>query len=637
MIYKRFLIILFFCSSLLAQNNDYLFLKYKNNSDSCGYVNIKGEVIIPFGKYPVCFTDTLKNFAVVYAKGKGFIGIDRNENILFNVYEIDNGPDYPSEGAFRIKENNKVGFADKTGKIIIKPAYDDALPFSEGLAGVCSGCTFKPEGEYKLRVDGKWGFINKNNKMVIKYKYDKIIKGFLNGIAEVEINSRTIMINKKGDEIKSEEMKTDKWLKIFNDAIRLLLKEKFNNELTTEFREINSNNYWNFSGHKLIPVEINVKVKDSNKIIDQYLIVPWQNFQKIKSSNSSVFYYYDLITVNDFAVVFSEGPTTLKTKDEKVLDDKFLDEFRKLIDFENNQMADNDTKILIPEDLQIIFIRPFMHYVDIQIALPGSRIPTDEELSKSVINKMIRLQIIPEVGEIKTRWIKPLETGSNPYYTSVEDDLLCLFTNAINQVIDKPVKKREIFEDSKRTLRGLFNAANSYVNYLYNKYEDRLSRWLQLKNQITELPYTENLFPDYVPKRTPDTAIDYMPLLENEFELIPEASAENILELINLFTKEKKKAEENPGKWIEGNPLLGAREKEYKPSKDELITAEIGDRIKFILNRDDREKALTLIKSSDITENRIDYKKFYFIHYDVMGSGRFFYVDRTEDVSLKLK
>ena len=79
-------------------------MKYKNNSDSCGYVNIKGEVIIPFGKYPVCFTDTLKNFAVVYAKGKGFIGIDRNENILFNVYEIDNGPDYPSEGAFRIKE-----------------------------------------------------------------------------------------------------------------------------------------------------------------------------------------------------------------------------------------------------------------------------------------------------------------------------------------------------------------------------------------------------------------------------------------------------------------------------------------------------------------------------------------------------
>jgi hypothetical protein len=206
--YKKFLILCITCSSLSAQNNDYLLLKYKNNSDSCGYVNINGEVIIPFGKYPFSFTDTIKTFAVVYADGKGFIGIDRHEKVLFKVYEFDNGPDYPSEGTFRIKENEKVGFADESGKILIEPSYDDALPYSDGLAAVCSGCTFKSEGEHKIRVGGKWGFIDKKNRMTINQKYDKIINSFINGIAVVEINKRTVIINKNDEEVQAKEMKT---------------------------------------------------------------------------------------------------------------------------------------------------------------------------------------------------------------------------------------------------------------------------------------------------------------------------------------------------------------------------------------------------------------------------------------------
>jgi hypothetical protein len=35
-----------------------------------------------------------------------------------------------------VKLNGKVGFIDKTGKVIVPPKYDDAEDFKEGLAWV---------------------------------------------------------------------------------------------------------------------------------------------------------------------------------------------------------------------------------------------------------------------------------------------------------------------------------------------------------------------------------------------------------------------------------------------------------------------------------------------------------------------
>ena len=71
-----------------------------------GYLNTKGDTVISFGKYDMCFTDTIKNFGIVLDKKLGFIGIDTKENVLFKVYVYDNGPDYIEEGLFRIVKNS---------------------------------------------------------------------------------------------------------------------------------------------------------------------------------------------------------------------------------------------------------------------------------------------------------------------------------------------------------------------------------------------------------------------------------------------------------------------------------------------------------------------------------------------------
>lgn len=133
---------------------------------SCGYKNLKGEIIIPIGKYNYCFTDTFKNSAFVYDSkltDSKIVAIDRNENILFDAYMFDNGPDYLSDGLFRIIRDGKIGFADKNGNIVITPKYECAEPFKQGIARVTFECKKMrlKEAEHSKFVSNSWFFIDK--------------------------------------------------------------------------------------------------------------------------------------------------------------------------------------------------------------------------------------------------------------------------------------------------------------------------------------------------------------------------------------------------------------------------------------------------------------------------------------------
>ena len=125
------------------KNNDYWISFTDTTKDEHGYKNQNGDIVIPLGRYSFCFTDTFRTFAIVAKPKFGFVAIDRQENILYKVFPYDNGPDYPSDGLFRIMENNKIGYADsKTGKIVIGPKFDCAFPFENGVAQV-SICFFR--------------------------------------------------------------------------------------------------------------------------------------------------------------------------------------------------------------------------------------------------------------------------------------------------------------------------------------------------------------------------------------------------------------------------------------------------------------------------------------------------------------
>lgn len=114
----------------------------------CGYIDIKGNVIIPF-KFQQCASVIMNEFHNGLAV-QGF----SSDNLFANTY----------------------GYINKQGEWVIRPKYDDARSFDNGLAEVV--------------IDEKYGYINSKGEEVIPCKYDKYGGYF--------VNDSTIQMNKDG-------------------------------------------------------------------------------------------------------------------------------------------------------------------------------------------------------------------------------------------------------------------------------------------------------------------------------------------------------------------------------------------------------------------------------------------------------
>jgi hypothetical protein len=163
--------IIFYCiltsCSQKNNHNDFWISSVDTINDQYGYKDQSGKITIPFGKYSMCYTDTFKTYAIVLKPTYGFVAIDKKENVLYKVFPFDNGPDYSSNGLFRILENNLIGYADSlTGKIIINPQFNCAFPFENGVAKVSTDCKAQSDGEHSTWLSDYWFYIDKTGKKV---------------------------------------------------------------------------------------------------------------------------------------------------------------------------------------------------------------------------------------------------------------------------------------------------------------------------------------------------------------------------------------------------------------------------------------------------------------------------------------
>jgi len=85
--------------------------------------------------------------------------------------------------SYPVQAGGKWGFIDKAGKYVIKPQFDDAWQFSEGLAPV--------------KLENRWGFIDKAGKYVINHQFDEAW-WFSEGLAPVKSGSKWGFIDKAG-------------------------------------------------------------------------------------------------------------------------------------------------------------------------------------------------------------------------------------------------------------------------------------------------------------------------------------------------------------------------------------------------------------------------------------------------------
>ena len=114
-----------------------------------------------------------------------------------------------TEGLAAVQVEEDWGYINKQGVFVIKPQYkttgdgygdDDqsGRPFRNGLAAVFIAGTEKSSSTWYYHCRGKWGYIDKAGNQIVEAKYDWACD-FLDGKAVVFVRDRRFQIDTKGE------------------------------------------------------------------------------------------------------------------------------------------------------------------------------------------------------------------------------------------------------------------------------------------------------------------------------------------------------------------------------------------------------------------------------------------------------
>ena len=138
---------------------------------------IDGVAVVATSSKKGTYDDLTFNFELIDITGKSIVK-------YFLMYDF-------KEGLARVRsdEENKWGYIDKKGNVVIPLSFREADDFSDGFA--------------KVKVwngkDFKYGYIDKSGNVVIPAKYDFMSEDFSEGMAKVEIDDKYGFIDKSGN------------------------------------------------------------------------------------------------------------------------------------------------------------------------------------------------------------------------------------------------------------------------------------------------------------------------------------------------------------------------------------------------------------------------------------------------------
>lgn len=426
------------------------------------------------------------------------------------------------------------------------------------------------------------------------------------------------------------------WIVILGLSFELMTFSVMNDEITLT-RSQNDIKNFPYSLNKESCLILDFKTSENNNLVKKLLILPWQDLYANDQKNDQLpkFPGYELLTVTEHAIVFNKillNPIPGENELTKQLDQCISKIVNKQ---ENSKLLQHKTGITICNGLQVIKEKTYTHHMELDISIPGSKMEKLDELKNYAPGKMILLRLVPEDGSVKEQWIQPQKAAYPVCIDKKKEEITLAIKKGFQNCIHKPTVENKNVQ-AKKTMKkicqlldqedcapGTKEYINGYLSAIF------------LLNMEKQNPY-EDPFPGYQPKTTPDLATDYMPSLHKIFEELPKPTIENLNVLIQQFKEYRKKTNEHPGEWIDGNQLLGANEKEYKPSQEELVLNELGKRVKTILETYNKNEIKDHLKDLYPKGMELHYQQFTFVHYDVMGSGRFFYIDNIEEVKLKI-
>ncbi|TYQ30105.1 WG repeat-containing protein [Pseudanabaena sp. UWO310] len=150
------------------------------------YINHNGKQAFPFDSYEFLpdFSDGLAAVPDYFFGKKSYGYINTNGQMVIKP-QFDEAYSF-SEGIATVRIDEQLYIIDKSGRIIAKSPSSEPVYFSEGIA--------------VARSNGKFGYIDRAGKMVINPIFD-FAGNFYGGIAQVKIGSKLGYINTKGDYI----------------------------------------------------------------------------------------------------------------------------------------------------------------------------------------------------------------------------------------------------------------------------------------------------------------------------------------------------------------------------------------------------------------------------------------------------
>jgi len=135
----------------------------------CIHENATGELFVAPRVTKELHFDSY-GLAPVLSLKTGWMYVNRKGKVVVNgVPQMDNGPDSFHDGLVRIVKNEKYGFANRQGDIVVPAIYDGALNFENGTAKVCKGCRNKcadADCEHRFFSGGDWLVIDTKGLVV---------------------------------------------------------------------------------------------------------------------------------------------------------------------------------------------------------------------------------------------------------------------------------------------------------------------------------------------------------------------------------------------------------------------------------------------------------------------------------------
>ncbi|MBW8362053.1 MAG: WG repeat-containing protein [Kaistella sp.] len=177
----RFLLITLFLFSCSAQKKFQIVYDQKKSLNYIADKDAKRLKILD-KKYILAFQPDKLEYFKIFSGENNWDAIDINGIKIFEVpneeYKIPS-PAYLSENRIRFIENNKIGFRNHKGKIIIPPKFEYAEQFYNDKAVFGEKCINKEkDDEHYVTECQKYGLIDKRGRILKfgDFKYQEITK-----------------------------------------------------------------------------------------------------------------------------------------------------------------------------------------------------------------------------------------------------------------------------------------------------------------------------------------------------------------------------------------------------------------------------------------------------------------------------